>query len=67
MPRNLRTNIKYAWDFGDGTPIVEETDPTTFHIYSEIGNYTVTLNITDSEGRWDTISKTVTVVPRRFY
>jgi len=61
------TIIKYAWDFGDGTPIVEETDPITFHIYSEIGNYTVTLNITDSEGRWDTISKTVTVVPRRFY
>ena len=61
------TIIKYVWNFGDGSPIVEETDPITFHIYTDVGNYTVTLNVTDSEGRWDTVSKIVTVVPRRFY
>lgn len=59
--------ISYAWDFGDGTPIVEETDPITTHSYTATGDYTVTLNVTDSEGRWDTESKIITVVARRYY
>jgi PKD repeat protein len=59
--------ISYAWDFGDGTPIVVENDSITTHYYTEIGNYTVTLNVTDSEGRWDIESKIITVVPRRYF
>jgi PKD repeat protein len=61
------TIISYAWDFGDGTPIVEESDPTTTHVYTEAGNYLVTLNVTDSEGRWDTEAHVITVVPKRYY
>ena len=61
------TIISYAWDFGDGTPIVVKTDPNTTHVYAAVGNYTVTLNVTDSEGRWDTEMHTITVVPIRYY
>jgi PKD repeat protein len=42
------TIISYAWNFGDGTPVIVETDPITTHVYASVGNYTVTLNVTDS-------------------
>jgi PKD repeat protein len=61
------TIISYAWNFGDGTPVIVETDPITTHVYASVGNYTVTLNVTDSEGRWDTETHTITVVPKRYY
>jgi PKD repeat protein len=59
--------INYAWDFGDGTPIAEKSDPIMTHTYTTEGDYTVTLNVTDSEGRWDTETKTITVVLRRYF
>ncbi|MDW8040331.1 MAG: PKD domain-containing protein [Nitrososphaerota archaeon] len=59
--------VSYAWDFGDGTPIVVENDPVTTHVYALAGEYLVTLNVTDSEGRWDTETKMITVVLRRYY
>jgi len=55
------TITSYKWTFGDGTPKVNETDPITYHIYTAAGNYTVTLNITDSEGLWSNTSKQVQV------
>ena len=61
------TIISYVWNFGDGTPVIVETDPITTHVYASVGNYTVTLNVTDSEGRWDIETHTITVVPKRFY
>jgi len=61
------TIISYAWNFGDGTPIIVETDPITTHVYASVGNYTVTLNVTDREGRWDMETRTITVVPKRYY
>ncbi|MEM2105374.1 MAG: PKD domain-containing protein [Candidatus Bathyarchaeia archaeon] len=59
--------ISYAWDFGDGTPIIEESDPIITHVYTTAGDYLVTLNVTDSEGRWDIETKTITVVPISYY
>jgi len=53
--------VSYEWDFGDGAPKVIETDPITTRHYTAAGNYAVILNVTDSEGRWDTESKTITV------
>jgi len=61
------TIISYAWNFGDETPVIVETNPITTHVYASVGNYTVTLNVTDSEGRWDIETHTITVVPKRFY
>jgi PKD repeat protein len=57
----------YAWNFGDGTPTVTESEPTIIHRYVENGTFTVTLNVTDSEGRWDTESKEITVNPCVYY
>jgi len=51
--------IYYLWDFGDGSPLLNTTNPVTTHIYTAIGNYTVTLTVKDSEGLTDTISKVV--------
>jgi len=57
--------VNYTWNFGDGTPLVNETDPTATHKYTTAGTYTVTLNVTDSQGLWDTESKSITVRPPR--
>lgn len=56
------TIVSYEWDFGDGSPHVIVTYPITTHTYTTYGTYTVTLNVTDSEGKWDTESKNVTVI-----
>jgi len=41
------TIVSYSWDFGDGNTA---TGVTADHAYSEDGNYTVTLTITDDDG-----------------
>jgi serine protease len=48
----------YAWDFGDGNSANGET---ASHAYTEAGDYTVTLTVTDDEGSRDQASKTVHV------
>jgi len=53
--------VKYTWSFGDSN-ITTTTDPIVTHRYGSPGNYTVTLNVTDSEGEWDTVSKVVEIV-----
>jgi PKD repeat protein len=41
------TIVNYLWDFGDGNTA---TGVTSDHAYSEDGNYTVTLTVTDNDG-----------------
>lgn len=57
------TIVKYEWDFGDGTPKVVETTPTTTHVFASVDTYIVTLNVTDSEGLWSTTSEPITTLP----
>ncbi len=45
--------VSYTWDFGDGT---NSTLKNPTHIYSAVGNYTVTLTATDNHGGTDTDS-----------
>lgn len=41
--------VLYIWDFGDGNTKVE-SEPHVTHAFQTFGNYTVVLNVTDSEG-----------------
>lgn len=38
----------YSWDFGDGSPISTEENPT--HVYTESGSYEVVLTVDDGSG-----------------
>ena len=51
-------DLEYAWDFGDGTG---DTGQTVHHAYSEAGEHTATLTVTDAGGRSDTATVQVTV------
>ena len=51
----------YHWDFGDGTIGQEEEQDYVDHIFSVMGEYPVTLSVTDNNGQTATISKNIHV------
>jgi PKD repeat protein len=56
--------VRYSWDFGDGTPRVTSGSPQTSHRYpgnNVEGTYTVTLIVTDDDGRTGLASQEVPV------
>jgi PKD repeat protein len=60
-----RRIVSYVWDFGD--PNATPTNPNTgsgvapSHVYAQPGAYTVTLTVTDDQGRTNSRSGNVTV------
>jgi PKD repeat protein len=50
-------SITYQWDFGDGSAMSTEANPT--HTYTKAGRYTAVLTVTDSAGKE---TKTSTVI-----
>lgn len=54
------TIVSYTWDFGDGN-MTTTTDPIVIHVYAEVGNHTVILNVTDIQGLWNTATANITV------
>src|SRR2546422_235958 len=59
--------VSYVWDFGDGSPPVKTTSPTTSHVYGGIpAKWQVSLTVQDSAGLMDTTSQLVLfkTVPR---
>jgi len=50
----------YKWNFGDGTINTTSTSTTT-HSFTQPGNYTVTLTVTDSQSRTNQTSQTVQI------
>lgn len=50
--------VSYDWDFGDSTTGAGEI---VTHAYATEGKYDVTLNVTDSEGLWNSTVKPITV------
>jgi glucose/arabinose dehydrogenase/PKD repeat protein len=44
------TTLRYLWDFGDGTPVLETTSATASHTYSAPGTYTANLRVRDQVG-----------------
>jgi PKD repeat protein len=51
----------WQWDFGDGTS--STAGPVTTHAYAVAKTYTVLLTVTDTIGRRDTFTLTVTINP----
>ncbi|WP_461866121.1 PKD domain-containing protein [Thermococcus sp.] len=48
-------SLTYSWDFGDGA-VLTTSDPTVTHTYTQAGNYTVILTVSDGEGGIDMVS-----------
>ncbi|MDD2635677.1 MAG: gliding motility-associated C-terminal domain-containing protein [Bacteroidales bacterium] len=59
---NNSQGTSFQWDFGDGSPISNELNPD--HIYTQGGEYTVSLIVGDpaSCNFFDTITRTITVI-----
>jgi PKD repeat protein len=55
------TIVNYSWDFDDGTPILSGSASTRSHQFAASGAYDVKLTVTDSLGRTNSLTKTVTV------
>jgi PKD repeat protein len=53
-----RTIVSYSWDFGDGN---KGSGATTSHPYTGAGTYTVTLIVTDDQGKQGVATATVTI------
>ena len=58
---NVPAVNSWFWDFGDGV-----TSPlaTPQHVYTNSGNYQVTLNITDVSGCSNSITKVINIIPK---
>ena len=46
----IGTVVQYQWDFGDETPLVTTTSPTTSHTYGSSGTYIASLTVVNSGG-----------------
>jgi len=52
----------YTWNFSDGTGEIAVTTSTITHNFTQPGNYSVALKVTDADGRYDTVSTIVQVL-----
>ena len=52
-------SIRFEWDFGDGSPISTESNPT--HVYTQRGRFTARLTVFDSSGQQTSTSTVITV------
>lgn len=50
--------VSYAWDFGDGDVA---TGPRVQHAYAKPGSYTVTLKVTDDQGRQSSVTQSIVI------
>ncbi len=51
------TDVTFAWDFGDGST---STEPNPTHTYTEAGNLTASLTVTDADGEATTTTRRIT-------
>ncbi len=49
-------NVEYKWDFGDGSPTVTTRNLSASHSYGQVGNYTIMVTATYSNGQTLTLS-----------
>lgn len=61
-PDGLQDIIQYGWNFGDGTPSINTTQPRFYHTYSAARSYNVTLIAWDkqwvSNSTWQLVNVT---------
>jgi PKD repeat protein len=59
--------VSYTWNFGDGSPIVTESDPRISHSYPACGpddvelSFTVVLTVTDNDGQESTCTEDLVI------
>lgn len=53
------TNTQWLWDFGDGT---QSTQQNPLHIYTNTGNYPVTLKVTNNQGCYSVLTKQMYII-----
>jgi len=56
---SIGLNISYLWDFGDGT---QSTEASPVHNYTQDGEYTITLTITDELNNESSTSNEVEIM-----
>ncbi len=56
------TIVSYTWNFGDGSPTESLPTPLIEHQYSALGNYTVTLVVTDNSSLTDSFASLIWVI-----
>jgi len=52
--------VSYFWDFGDGETVLTQ-DPITTHAYTEAGEYSIQLTVTDSNNQSGSYLSSVTI------
>ena len=64
VPSGFASIIVFMWDFGDGSPVENVSDPVTTHTFSKAGTFAVTLTVIDTNNvRSSASSTTVKVDP----
>lgn len=56
--------VSWEWDFGDGSPVITEREPT--HTFPGPGTYPVTLTVTDADGQSNSFTLNQIVEPVDF-
>lgn len=51
----------YQWNWGDGTPTSSSSTPTATHTYATVGNYQVSLTVTDNLGFTSTVTQAISI------
>jgi PKD repeat protein len=59
--------VLYTWNFSDGTPVSTTSNSTIQHVFTQTGNYTVGLTVTDSASRTGQTTQLVQVVNRTLW
>jgi PKD repeat protein len=54
--------ISYSWDFGDGTTLTTATS-IVYHNYQTAGNFSVTLNVTNTAAYSGVVTKQIVIAP----
>jgi hypothetical protein len=61
VPFGASTIVSYRYNWGDSSPEESGQSPTQSHVYGAVGNYVITVTVTDSLGRSRVATTAVTV------